>query len=483
VLSREQLLQLTTGRDAEPYDRSVDMQVLRLRRKIERDPKRPSLIVTAPGGGYKLATPVRQARRVETPSKDVDAYFQTAAEISPAPRLSIVVLPFANLSGDPEQDYFADGVTESLTADLSRIRNSFVIARNTAFAYKGKPMDVRAIGHELSVRYVLEGSVQRSGDRMRVSAQLIDAESGGHLWAERFDQPVAELFDLQDAVVGRIAIMLNAEIVAAEARQAERRATPDSMDLYFRAAAWFHRGSSSENMAHARPFLARAQALDPSNVYAITAEAIAYALTALGNYTVDSVALLSAAEAAAARALAIAPDYVAAQYAMGLVLTFTKRAAEGVAACERALALNRNFVWAHGVLGFGKICLGRSEETEAHVHDALRISPRDPDAFMWMAVGGQAAIHLGRNEAATLWLDRSIDTYPSFSPAHFLLAAALGNLNRLEEARGAVEAVLTLDPAFSIRQFRERAPSDNAVYLKQRERIIDGLRRAGAPEG
>ena len=150
-----------------------------------------------------------------------------------APRLSIVVLPFANIGGDPEQDYFVDGVTESLTTDLSRISGSFVIGRHTAFTYKGKAVDLKQIGRELNVRYVLEGSVQRGGNRLRVNVQLIDAETGNHLWAERFDKPVADLFDMQDEIVSRLANTLNAQLIAAEARRAERSLHPDAMDLYF----------------------------------------------------------------------------------------------------------------------------------------------------------------------------------------------------------------------------------------------------------
>ena len=159
-----------------------------------------------------------------------------------APRLSIVVLPFANIGGDPEQDYFVDGVTESLTTDLSRISGSFVIARNTAFTYKGKSLDVRQIGRELNVRYVLEGSVQRSGNRLRVNVQLIDAETGNHLWAERFDKPVADLFDMQDEIVARLANALDAQLIEAEARRAERALNPDAMDLYFQGKACWNKG-------------------------------------------------------------------------------------------------------------------------------------------------------------------------------------------------------------------------------------------------
>ena len=214
-----------------------------------------------------IARPVRAYTVVLNRSGQVT---QGAAMLSSslAPRLSIVVLPFANIGGDTEQDYFVDGVTESLTTDLSRIAGAFVIARNTAFTFKGRSVDVKQIGSELLVRYVLEGSVQRSGNRLRVNVQLIDAETGNHLWAERFDKPVADLFDMQDEIVARLANTLNAELVAAEARRAERSPRPDAMDLYFQGRACANKGVTPAYMAQARSFFTRAIALDPKNIEA-----------------------------------------------------------------------------------------------------------------------------------------------------------------------------------------------------------------------
>jgi adenylate cyclase len=196
-----------------------------------------------------------------------------APEKSAPPRLSIVVLPFANIGGDPEQEHFVDGVTESLTTDLSRIRRAVVIARNTAFTYKGKRLDVKMIGRESNVRYFLEGSVQRGGNRMRVNVQLVDAETGNHLWAERFDKPLTDLFDMQDEIVARLANALNAQLVAAEARRSEQAPTPDSVDLYFQGLAWFNKGVTPENVAQARGFFDRALAVDPDNVDALVGSA------------------------------------------------------------------------------------------------------------------------------------------------------------------------------------------------------------------
>ena len=189
-----------------------------------------------------IARPVRAYAVVrEGPSPATQAERATPSPLSP-PRLSIVVLPFANIGGDPEQDYFVDGVTESLTTDLSRISGSFVIGRHTAFTYKGKAVDLKQIGRELNVRYVLEGSVQRRGNRLRVNVQLVDAETGKHLWAERFDKPIADLFDMQDEIVSRLANTLDAQLIEAEARRAERSLHPDAMDLYFQGRACCDKG-------------------------------------------------------------------------------------------------------------------------------------------------------------------------------------------------------------------------------------------------
>jgi TolB-like protein len=250
---------------------------------------------------------------------------QTAA--STPPRLSIVVLPFANIGGDPEQEYFVDGVTESLTTDLSRITESFVIARNTAFTYKGKPFDVKQIGRELNVRYVLEGSVQRGGNRMRVNVQLIDAETGAHLWAERFDKAVADLFDMQDEIVARLASQLGTQLIAAEARRAEHAPNPDSMDLYFQGMAWVNRGATPEYLMQARTYFERALAMPFGNIEALIGTALVDFLRS-SIYSADNeIALLEAAEGTLTKALSQAPNHAFAHLCMGLLKINTNRAA------------------------------------------------------------------------------------------------------------------------------------------------------------
>ena len=402
---------------------------------------------------------------------------------STAPRLSIIVLPFTNIGGDPEQEYFVDGVTESLTTDLSRIAGSFVIARNSAFSYKGKSPDVRQVGRELNVRYVLEGSVQRGGNRMRVNVQLIDAETGNHLWAERFDKSVADLFDMQDEVVSRLANTLNAQLVAAEARRAERSPHPDSMDLYFQGLACVHKGLTPDYMAQARDLFERALALDPSNLEAQVGTATVDLLRGSNLMTDDRAANVASAEETVTKTLSLVPNHAWAHCLMGIIKLYTNRAVQGIAECEQALALDRNLAVAHGYIGLAKYFIGRVEETELHVQEALRLSPRDTAAYHWMTSVGCAKQALGADEEAIAWFRRSIDTNRNFPLAHFFLAAVLAQVSSLDEARREVAAGLALDQSFTISRFRGSAVSNNPRYLALRQRLIEGMREAGVPEG
>ena len=392
------------------------------------------------------------------------------------------MLPFANIGGDPEQEYFVDGVTESLTTDVSRIGGSFVIGRNTAFTYKGKAVDLKHVGHELNVRYVLEGSVQRGGQRMRVNVQLIDAESGSHLWAERFDKPVADLFDMQDEIVARLANALEAQLSAAEARRAEGVQNPDATDLYFRGLAWL-KGATPSNFDRGRELFARALEIDPANVEALIGRATVDAWSAGMFGPDDRLTLFASAQADLTKALSLAPGNAAAHAAIGTLFNVTNRADSSVAQFERAPALNRNLAAAHFGVAHAKYCLGRPGETEPHIQEALRLSPHDTLAFVWLGVLGIAKFNLGKDEEAVVWLRRSIETNRNYSVSHFFLAAAFAHLGRIEEARAAVEAGLTFDPDFTIGRRRANPFSSSPEYLKQIERYYAGLRMAGAPEG
>jgi TolB-like protein/class 3 adenylate cyclase/Flp pilus assembly protein TadD len=430
-----------------------------------------------------IALPVRAYSVVREPLNRATRAGSAIHGPGSAPRLSIVVLPFANIGGDPEQDYFVDGVTESLTTDLSRISGSFVIARNTAFTFKGKAIDVKQIGRELNVRYVLEGSVQRGGNRLRINAQLIDVETGNHLWAERFDKPVADLFDMQDEIVSRLANTLDAQLIAAEARRAEGSLHPNSMDLYFQGRAFANKGIAPEYQTQARGFFERALALDPGNIEALVGLAGADADIAASFITDDRTAHLAAAEAATIKALSIAPEHAQAHLYLGAVQISTNRCAQGIAEFEQALALDRNLAAAHGWIGVAKYFIGRGAETEPHIREALRLSPRDTFVSRWMLFVGFAKAQLNADEEAVVWFRRSLEVNRNQPMGHIGYAAILALVGEVAEARAAAQAGLALDPTFTMRRFRVGASSDNAIYLAGRERIYEGMRIAGVPEG
>jgi TolB-like protein/class 3 adenylate cyclase len=405
-------------------------------------------------------------------------------EKSAPPRLSMVVLPFANIGGGEEQEHFVDGITESLTTDLSRIRGSFVIGRNTAFTFKGKAADLKQIGRELNVRYVLEGSVQRGGSRMRVNVQLIDAETGNHLWAERFDKPLADLFDMQDEIVARLAGALSAQLVEAEARRAEQSANPDSTDLYFQGLAWLNRSISLDNVAQARNFLDRARSIDPNNVEALVASARVDVIAAGNLFVADPIAALWAAEAKLTTALSTVPDHAASHTLLGAIYIYTKRVARGIAECEHALALNRNLATACAFIGLGKTYAGRASETEAHIVEALRLSPRDTYAYLWMSFAGHAKSFLNLPDEALAWYLRSIEANRNFAQTHFSSAACLAYLGRWDEAHSAVKAGLALDPSFTLSRARVgwTAMFDDPSYPAWVPLALESMRMAGVPE-
>jgi TolB-like protein/class 3 adenylate cyclase/Flp pilus assembly protein TadD len=440
------------------------------------------LIVVAAGAAWHFSGGSKSAATIAQQSAALPSLTEPA---KPLPHLSLVVLPFANLSGDASQDYFADGITESLTSDLSRISGSFVIARNTAFTFKGKNVDAKEIGKQLGVRYVLEGSVQRDPTHVRVNAQLVDAESGGHLWADRFDEPLSDLFALQDKLVAALASQLNAELISNEARRAEHAPSPDSMDLYFQGVASLNKGFTPENMAQARGFFERALALDPDNLDAVLRKERID--TNLAFYQAkgkdDLAAAYATAEATVTHVLSLAPNNVYAHFEMGRTLINTNRRAEGMAELDRALALDPNFAWAHGEMGWAKILDGRAEEAEAHEKEALRLSPHDAEAYWWLGYIADSKFYLGDYEEALAWYRRCIEISRNWPLAHLHFAAALELLGRHDDARAEAQTGLAFSPKFTIHTWRVgTSPSDNPVYQNQKERLMQAMQKAGVPE-
>ena len=364
----------------------------------------------------------------------------------------MVVLPFANIGGDPEQEHFVDGVTESLTTDLSRIRHAVVIGRNTAFTYKGKHVDLKQIGRELNVRYVLEGSVQRGGNRMRVNVQFIDAETGNHLWAERFDKPLADLFDMQDEIVARLARALDTQLFAAEARRAEQTPNPDSMDLYFQGLACFNKGMTPDNIAQAQSFFDRSLAADPGNVDALVGSARMDGAAGGQSFVAAPVAAFAAAEAKATKALSSVPDHALGHMCLGLVYISTKRGAQGIAQCEHALALDRKSrITATPLLEWVRSSSVAPKQTEVHISEALRLSPRDTMAYSWMNVArASRKNHLGLWEQAVAWFPTGDRGESKFRASTFLFWVARSRI--LVDSTRRVPPVksrsLALNPAF-----------------------------------
>jgi TolB-like protein/class 3 adenylate cyclase len=432
-----------------------------------------------------LAKPVRvYAIRPRTTSAPTTALPASVSSPSAVPRLSVVVMPFANLSGDSEQDYFVDGVTESLTTDLSRIPDAFVIGRNTAFSYKDKAIDARTIGRELGVRYVMEGSVQRGADRIRVNAQLIDAESGAHLWAERFDKPSGDLFDMQDEITTRLARMVGIELVAAEGRRAarERPENQDAKDLAMRGRAAWNQPLTLDRVREARTLFEAAIALDDQNVAALLGVADAHVEEVVIFASDNRAEQIAAAERAVSKALALAPNSAAVHFSRGILLFAMRLPELALREHELAIGLDRNFAKAHVNIGLMKLYLGRARETEAHVAQAIRLSPRDPYLSQWLFIIGLADLYLGKNVRAVNYLQQSVQLHPNWHLSNFVLAGALALAGLLAEAAAACAAARRLGPTFTVGKFRAEAVGDNAAYLAQRERLCEGMLIAGVPE-
>jgi adenylate cyclase len=402
-----------------------------------------------------------------------------------APRLSIVVLPFTNLSDDREQQYFADGIAEDLTTDLSRIPLMFVISRNTAFTYRDKPVDTKQIGRELGVRYLLEGSVRRSGNQLRVNAQLIDAATDAHLWAERFDRNTGDLFALQNEVTSRIAVALNLELIAAEAaRTAEH---PDAIDYLLRARAAYARPPSRQKYTESIHLFERALALDPRSV-----EAQSLLVTALMDRVLDGMATSAAADIARAetlarQALAAAPRSPHAHFAKGQVLRAQGRPDEAVSEYEMVIALNRNWPTAYAQLGRCKFLTGSIEELIPLQEQAIRLSPRDPQIGVWYYRIGVVHLLQSRIDEAILWLEKARAANPEHPASRAATASAYALKGETERATAELAEARRLSTGgiyLSIGSMKTAASHDfpKVLYGSFERTYFTGLRKAGMPE-
>jgi TolB-like protein/class 3 adenylate cyclase len=408
-----------------------------------------------------------------------------------AARLSIVVLPFANLSGDPGQDYLVDALTDELTTSLAHIPGAFVIARNTAMTFKGKPIDAKAIGKDLGVRYVLEGSVQPSGDRMRVNAQLIDAESGAHLWAEQFDTPGADLLQTQDAIVARLANHLDFQLTQAEAARLKRTpaANPDAEDLALQCVAGFWKAGSHGKEADAAFALCeQALAIDPNNVRALLGLGQKFFMQASSGVSGDPKGDLERADELQSKALALDPDWSWNHLMKGDILRFQARNLEAVAEHERALALDPSNMNAAAELGWDHLFFGHFDKSIESFDKAIRASPYDPFLRFWY--GGKAWDNFGlkRYDQAIELARQAIAINPNdVQYIHSVLVAALALTDHDAEAREALKRYLALPstgPLKTVAAWKAyfSAQGGDPPRVEMNERAYEGLRKAGMPE-
>jgi adenylate cyclase len=436
------------------------------------------LLIVIAGGGWWLLNANRPAS-------------VAAKAPAEAARLSIVVLPFANLSGDPGQDYLVDALTDELTTSLARIPGSFVIARNTAMTFKGKPIDAKAIGKDLSVRYVLEGSVQPSGDRMRVNAQLIDAESGAHLWAEQFDTPRADLLQTQDAIVTHLANAMAFQLTQAEAARLKRTpaANRDAEDLALQCAGGqWKAGSIGKEADTTFALCEQALAIDPNNVRALMLSGFKFLARAQAGVSSDPKGDLERADELASKALALDPDWTAIHQLKGDILRDQGHNEEAVAEHERALALDPSNVSAATSLGFDYGMHGEFDKSVEYIDKAIRESPYDP--LLVHLYGGKAWANFGLKnyDQAIEWARQAIAVNPNYVHyIHTTLVAALALAGHDAEARDALKRYLALPstgPLKTIAALKAyySPQGGGPARIEANERVYDGLRKAGMPE-
>jgi TolB-like protein len=456
-------------------DANIATQIFNLRESIGRN-----RIQTVSGRGYRFVGPVKRLNGDARSA--IPATLQSAP---PRPRLSIVVLPFADYSEDRTRQYFVDALTEDLTTDLSRIEGMFVISRNTAFTYRDRSVSTKQIGRELNVRYVLEGSVQRAGNRIRVTTQLIDSETDGHSWSRRFDRDINDLFALQDEIVSRIAVELNLELVNAEAaRQIDHL---NVADYIFRGRAISAgKAPSAENCAEAISLFECALTLDPHSANAQSWLAVVLANRLLDFPAYASAGDLERADELASQAVATSPHSSVAHFAKGQVLRVQKRYEEAISEYETVLSSNRNWAGAIFALAWCKFHTGLIEESIPLFEQLIWLSPRDPYMGIWYGRIGIAHLLQWRLDEAIIWLEKSRRVIPSRPWTRSSLAVAYAHKGETALAAAEIAEAHRLSPDgrySSIARLKEvgylGVPKVRALF---EEMYLDGYRKAGVPE-
>jgi TolB-like protein/class 3 adenylate cyclase/tetratricopeptide (TPR) repeat protein len=397
---------------------------------------------------------------------------------------SIAVLPFQNMSGDPEQEYFADGMVEEIITALSRIRWLFVIARNSTFTYKGQAVDVKQVGRELGVRYVLEGSVRKGGNQVRITAQLIDAETGAHLWADRFDGTLEDVFDLQDQVTASVVGAIAPKLEQVEISRAKRKPTEslDAYDNYLRGVAALHSvfEGNEESVSEALHLFYRAVELDPEFAAAYGMAAWCYVLRKNYGWIADDAHEAAELERVARQATRLAREDAVALYTGGFALTRVVGDLDASAALiDQALSLDPNLAAAWHLSGWVRILLGESELAIAHMAQAMRLNPLDPLIFGMQ--NGTAAAHFlaGRYDEASSWAETALRTHANYAPALRIAAASHALAGRFAEAKKFMTRMRQID-----RRLRVSKLADLAPFRRPEDfvRYAEGLRKAGLPE-
>jgi adenylate cyclase len=405
----------------------------------------------------------------------------TSGTAPPLPQKpSIAVLPFANMSGDPEQEYFSEGITEDIITNLSHNHSFFVISRSSSFTYKGPGVDIGKVGRELGVRYVLEGSVRRAGNRVRITAQLIEASTGHHLWADRFDRELADVFAVQDEIARSITGAIAPGILAAEINQAQRK-RPDQLDAWDRTvkAHWHIRRFTLEDVAEARRLLTEAISLDPTNSMAFADLAFARHFEAVFGWGDGPVESHNRLGEAARKAVAADDSDAVAHTALAIFELFSGRHEEAKRRLHRALSLDPNSEFARGYLGASYAFGGDYEAALPHLEEAIRLSPRGLLVVIWHLCKGWAALLAGRHEEAVEFTQHARDANPEFPDIYAVSASANGHLGNTAGGSTAVGQLLDRMPGLTTSDKRLIRPFGR---IADREHFLEGLKKAGLPE-
>jgi adenylate cyclase len=431
--------------------------------------------IAKPVGAYKV---LMESRVIDGEQKQAAKTGQSAESLVRLPeKPSIVVLPFLNMSGDLDQEYFSDGITEDIITALSKFRWFFVIARNSSFSYKGRTIEVKQVAKDLGVRYVLEGSVRKAGKMVRITTQLVDASTGYHVWAERYDRDIEDIFAVQDEITHSIVRSVGPEFLSAEMKRAQRKDVRnlDVWDQIMRASS-HHAQYTKKGATEAQRMLRKAIELDPMSSEAFCLLAFTHLMQVQFGWSKSRAKSINEAEKAAQKAVAIDDRDSWAHTALGLVDLISRRYDDAVSRLEKAIDLNPNLANAYGALGQALALAGEYEGAVTHIKTAIRLSPHDPFAIYWIAHLGVAAFANERYEDACYWGRKAIHQNPMFPGGHRLVAASCGQLGRTQEAANELRELLLLIPQMTADDVRKQVPFKKPNDM---ERYIEGLRKAG----